>query len=183
MQREQVQSPIVELRSQMLCGLTKKFFKKFSWSLFYLPDCFGEGNGNPSQYSCLGNPMDRGAGQATVQGVTKSQTRLSNWAAATSSLQHGAQRCDSAWACHVCVCACDVLGAASCFGVQIHPHCRWSWRGENGISRAQVKYLGWELAKQQYPLPRQPWRLNHLTLLLFLKMLLRIKASNTSFKV
>ena len=31
----------------------------------------GEGNGNPSQYSCLGNPMDRGAWQATVHGVAK----------------------------------------------------------------------------------------------------------------
>ena len=31
----------------------------------------GEGNGNPLQYSCLGNPTDRGAWQATVQGVPK----------------------------------------------------------------------------------------------------------------
>ena len=31
----------------------------------------GGGNGNPLQYSCLGNPMDRGAWQATVYGVTK----------------------------------------------------------------------------------------------------------------
>ena len=31
----------------------------------------GEGNGNPLQYSCLGNPMDRGAWWATVHGVTK----------------------------------------------------------------------------------------------------------------
>ena len=31
----------------------------------------GEGNGNPLQHSCLGNPMDRGAWQATVHGVTK----------------------------------------------------------------------------------------------------------------
>ena len=37
----------------------------------------GEGNGNPLQYSCLGNPMDRGAWQATVHGVSKSQTQLS----------------------------------------------------------------------------------------------------------
>ena len=36
----------------------------------------GEGNGNPLQYSCLENPMDRGAWWATVHGVTKSQTRL-----------------------------------------------------------------------------------------------------------
>jgi len=31
----------------------------------------GEGNGNPIQYSCLGNPMDRGAWWATVRGVTR----------------------------------------------------------------------------------------------------------------
>ena len=34
----------------------------------------GEGNGNTLQYSCLENSMDRGAWQATVHGVTKSQT-------------------------------------------------------------------------------------------------------------
>jgi len=36
----------------------------------------GGGNGNPLQYSCLENPMDRGAWKATVHRVTKSQTRL-----------------------------------------------------------------------------------------------------------
>jgi len=34
----------------------------------------GGGHGNPLQYSCLENPMDRGAWQATVYGVAKSQT-------------------------------------------------------------------------------------------------------------
>ena len=38
----------------------------------------GEGNGNPLQYSCLGNHMDRGAWWATVHGVTKSQTQQSD---------------------------------------------------------------------------------------------------------
>ena len=38
----------------------------------------GEGNDNPLQYSCLENSMDRGAWQATVQGVTKSRTRLTD---------------------------------------------------------------------------------------------------------
>lgn len=33
----------------------------------------GEGNGNPLQYSCLGNPVDRGAQQATVHEVEKSR--------------------------------------------------------------------------------------------------------------
>ena len=38
----------------------------------------GGGHGNPLQYSCLENHMDRGAWRATVHGVTKSQTRLSD---------------------------------------------------------------------------------------------------------
>ena len=37
-----------------------------------------EGNSNPLQYSCLENFMDRGASQPTVNGVTKSQTQLSD---------------------------------------------------------------------------------------------------------
>ena len=39
----------------------------------------GEGNGNPLQYSCLENPMDRGAWWATIHGVAKSRTRLSDF--------------------------------------------------------------------------------------------------------
>ena len=39
----------------------------------------GEGNGNPLQYSCLENPMDTGAWQATVHGVEESRTRLSDF--------------------------------------------------------------------------------------------------------
>ena len=39
----------------------------------------GEGNDNPLQYSCLENPMDRGAWWATVHGVSKSWTRLSDF--------------------------------------------------------------------------------------------------------
>ena len=38
----------------------------------------GGGHGNPLQYSCLENPMDRGAWWATVHGVAKSQTQLSD---------------------------------------------------------------------------------------------------------
>ena len=40
----------------------------------------GGGSGNPLQYSCLENPMDRGAWWATVHGVAKSRTRLSDLA-------------------------------------------------------------------------------------------------------
>ena len=44
----------------------------------------GEGNGNPLQYSCLENLMDGGAWWATVHGVGKSRTRLSDF----TSLRH-----------------------------------------------------------------------------------------------
>ena len=39
----------------------------------------GEGNGNPLQYSCLGNPMDGGAWKAAVHGVAEGRARLSDF--------------------------------------------------------------------------------------------------------
>ena len=39
-----------------------------------------EGHSSPLQYSCLGNPRNRGAWQSTVHGVAKSRPRLSDWA-------------------------------------------------------------------------------------------------------
>ena len=44
----------------------------------------GGGNGTPLQYSCLGNPMERGTWWAAVHGVLKSRTLLSNWAGTRS---------------------------------------------------------------------------------------------------
>ena len=49
-----------------------------SGSILGLGRSAGEGNGNPLQYSCLENPMDRGTWQATAQGVAKSHWRLSD---------------------------------------------------------------------------------------------------------
>ena len=48
----------------------------------------GEGNSNPLQYSCLENPMNRGAWWATVHGVAKSRTWLSEHTAHKSSIHH-----------------------------------------------------------------------------------------------
>ena len=45
----------------------------------YIKHRNGEGSGNPLQYSCLENPMDRGAWKAVVRGVTKSWTQLSDF--------------------------------------------------------------------------------------------------------
>ena len=59
----------------------------------------GEENGNPLQYSCLGNLMDRGAWWATVPGIIKSQTQLSDLTAASHSRAYGGDRN------HLCVIA------------------------------------------------------------------------------
>ena len=56
----------------------------------------GEGNGNPLQYSCLENPMDRGAWWAAVYGVTQSQTRLKRLSSSSSSSPFGLKS-HSAW--------------------------------------------------------------------------------------
>ena len=48
----------------------------------------GEGNGNPLQHSCLENPVDGGAWQITVQGVAKSQTRLSHYTTTIDKVSH-----------------------------------------------------------------------------------------------
>ena len=47
--------------------------------------CIGEGNGNPLQCSCLGNPRDGGAWWAAIYGVAQSQTRLKRLGSSSSS--------------------------------------------------------------------------------------------------
>ena len=56
----------------------------------------GGGNGNPLQYSCLGNPMDRGAWRATVQGVTKALDMTERL-----STQGGDNKCQPSHCCYV----------------------------------------------------------------------------------
>ena len=53
----------------------------------------GEGNGNPLQHSCLENSMDRGAWQATVHGVKKSQTQLNTHASISTYIHIFATFC------------------------------------------------------------------------------------------
>ena len=48
----------------------------------------GGGNGYPLRYSCLGNPTDRGAWQATIHGVTKSQTQLKHLSTHTPEIDN-----------------------------------------------------------------------------------------------
>ena len=69
-------------RNESLCtykDLYKNVHSRFIYNRPNLGTAHGEGNGTPLQYSCLENPMDRGAWWAAVHGVTKSQTRLSNF--------------------------------------------------------------------------------------------------------
>ena len=63
-------------------------------SILGLGRSLGEGNGNPLQYSCLENPMDRGSWRATVHGVAKSQTWLSDFhMSCISTVISGAGKC------------------------------------------------------------------------------------------
>ena len=55
------------------------FLKEFKILKIHLGNFFGEGNGAPLQYPCPENPMDGGAWWATVHGVAKSQTQLSDF--------------------------------------------------------------------------------------------------------
>ena len=57
----------------------------------------GKGNGYPLQYSCLENSMDRGAWWATVHGVTKSRTQLSDWTTASPKQEHIFLRTGYCW--------------------------------------------------------------------------------------
>ena len=54
-------------------------FKISLQNLMHIRVVCGEGNGTPLQYSCLENPMDRGAWWAAVHGVAKSRARLSDF--------------------------------------------------------------------------------------------------------
>ena len=54
-----------------------KLFCMMLHAIIHLSLCVGEGNGTPLQYSCLDNPMDRGAWWAVVHRVAKSRTQLS----------------------------------------------------------------------------------------------------------
>ena len=75
-------TPITLINSERCLPLETNFrylgFIKCPWDYAFClsRSTFGEGNGNPLQYSCLEHPMDGGAWNAAVHGVTKSQTRL-----------------------------------------------------------------------------------------------------------
>ena len=66
----------------MLNPSKQNFFLPAAWDLCSIPELgrlSGEGNGNPLQYSCLENSMDRGAWQATVHGLALSDYHALTW--------------------------------------------------------------------------------------------------------
>ena len=86
-------------------------------------------NGNPLEYSCLGNPTDRAAWQAAVHGVAKSQTGLSD--STTFTLQHTQRQLYMCMCLCICVCVsffsqccCCCCQVASVVSDSVQPH-RW----------------------------------------------------------
>ena len=87
----------------------------------------GVGNGNPLQYSCLQNPMDRGAWRTTVHRVTKSQTQLKQLST------HARPRCYNRHFRYVnrCECECESCSFTS-NSLQPHGlHSPWNSLGQN----------------------------------------------------
>ena len=78
--------PVVNSKSLFVVYFTAQMVKRLSACNVGDPGLIpgsgrspGEGNGNPLQYSCLENPIDRGAWWATVHGVTKSWIGLNDF--------------------------------------------------------------------------------------------------------
>ena len=95
----------------------------------------GKGNGNPLQYSCLENPMDRGAWQTTTDGVTKGQTSVTEDAEIRRSSPADEP---SAWAC--------LRIPHSCFGFHMDSAIRHqdhaALTGVSSLRRPQFGSLG-----------------------------------------
>ena len=112
----------------------------------------GEGNGSLLQYSCLENPMDRGAWWTTVHRVAKSRTRLGDWATdckqGSRCLSGGVWLVRGLWTqLRLCQRYCFPPIPAWLFGKGL-PH--WTWRSV--IQRAEV----WKCRMQPWCLIRHP---------------------------
>ena len=87
----------------------------------------GEGNGNPLQYSCLENPIDGRAWWATVHGVSKSRTRLSNF---TLLLVAGILRGRQKWSLLPSLASWDWKACQVCFSGSMSQMSVGSWKQE-----------------------------------------------------
>ena len=66
-------------RNRVLAHRKKKYYAYLKYNYSQVNSIAREGNDTPLWYSCLENPMDGGAWQAAVHGITKSRTRLSDF--------------------------------------------------------------------------------------------------------
>ena len=80
-----IQNPRTKIHLDSLVAQMVKNLSSCQDSIPGLGRSPGEGNGTPLQYSCLDNPMDRGAWWAIVPGVTKSRIWMSGWHTSTMS--------------------------------------------------------------------------------------------------
>ena len=72
------------LKQNLLCLRTQRSYRDWARPVFESPaEACGEGNGNPLQYSCLENSVDRGAWWAAAHGITQSRTWL-KWLSSSS---------------------------------------------------------------------------------------------------
>ena len=111
----------------------------------------GGGNGNSLQYSCQDNPVDRGAWRATVRGVTKSQTWLSN-----STYMH-------AWICiHIHTYTLGGLRAGTFFNSHFSDKKAEAWRHVEPVVELECE-----------PSPVWPWSSNSVTIMLYYLLLFK----------
>ena len=121
----------------------------------------GEEHGNALQYSCLENPMDRGAWQATVHGVAKSQTQLNHWHTymdhffpnvAAKSLQSCPTLCDPIDGSPPGSAVPGILQARIVEWVAISFSKTWKWKVKGkSLSRVRLLATPWTAAYQAPP--------------------------------
>ena len=110
------------------------------WSLGQ-EDSPGVGNGNPLQYSCQENPMDRGAWPASVHRITKSWTWL-KWLSTQHSTVTSKMICSffTYYCCHCCLIGAEIIKIFHLFYIfYIHKLFYWSFIKGNTTARVYLK--------------------------------------------
>ena len=130
----------------------------------------GEGNGNPLQCSCLKNLMDRWAWQATVHGVSKSCTWLSDWAHThTHTHIHTIWICYKYWNIYIKILDCLIKKITA---IKRRPHglyparllCPWDFPGHNtGVGRHSLLQEIFPTQGSNPGVPDCRWILYHLS--------------------
>ena len=106
---------------------------RHDWATSLSLSCTGEGNGNPLQCSCLGNPRDGGAWCAAIYGVAQSWTQL--------------KRLSSSNLCFICLCQQEILST----------YRHWEWRGENwALKERKITIIG--VSAGQVELVNRNWK-------------------------